>query len=93
MERLDLDWCGEVVGYLAVPRFDGDQISGRWLPAKSDLTEPFLQFVCRRYARPWKKPERVDFIWDGEQKVADVVFLMNREIWIRLRKCRISVSK
>ena len=93
MERLDLEWCGKVVGYLVDPRRTGNHVSGRWLPSKSDLTEPFLQHVRRGYSKPWTKPERVDFILDGEPKVADVTDLMDREIGLRIRTKRIIFPK
>ena len=93
MERLELEWCGEIVGYLAGPEFGGSNVSGRWLPSKSDLTESFLQFVSGRHACPWKKPERVDFVWKGEPKVAEVVDLRDRAIWLRVRHERIIFPK
>jgi hypothetical protein len=87
MERLDLNWCGEVVGYLVGPRAIGHFLSGRWVASKSDLTGPFMQRVLPR--RPRQKPERVDFEWEGKPRVADVTHFMNGEIGVALRHERV----
>jgi hypothetical protein len=85
MERVELHWCGELVGYLSAPEHAGDFISGRWLAApKSRLAEPFIEHVARW--KPWQKGEVVEFEWEGERRSGDVMSLIDRHITVRVRK-------